>query len=108
VLSPLSWWNDLYVNLPLAYLAANVAYHVHPRLFLPMFAGAYWFTNLLGLLLLHWGARRAVQPDRAAWSRTEAWRWLLISFVYTAAVVALCSLGVLRPVRDYLGVGRAF
>ncbi len=102
VLSPLSWWNDLYVNLPLAYLAANLAHRVHPRLFAVAFTGAYWLTNVLGLVLMQWGARRAAGSGQAPWSRSEGWRWLAVSLLYTAAVVALWAVGVLRPMWEYL------
>ena len=35
LLSPLSWWNDTFVNLPLAYLFASLVSLASHRLFAP-------------------------------------------------------------------------
>jgi hypothetical protein len=102
ILSPLSWWNDLWVNIPIAYAAANLARWVHPRLFLPALIAAYWITNLVGLLLLHAGIRGAVADKPAGLNRAALLRWLLISLVYTAVIAGLVHWNVLRPVEMYL------
>lgn len=104
LLSPLSWWNDLWINIPLAYLAANGVALLYPAWFAPAFAGAYWLTNLLGLLLLHAGARTAVTPAAAPLRGGALGRWLLISLLYTLAILALVHSGLLRPWREYLGL----
>ncbi len=41
LLSPLSWWNDLFVNVPLAYLFALPFSQLHVQLYLPAFVLAY-------------------------------------------------------------------
>ena len=50
ILSPLTWWNDLVVNIPLAYLFSIPFTLLHDNLFLPSFVIGYWFTNLLGFI----------------------------------------------------------
>jgi hypothetical protein len=101
LLSPLSWWNDLYVNLPIAYLAANAVSHVDRRLFLPGLAGAYWLTNIAGLLLLHAGAVGATGRGSPKMGKRGMWKWLWLSVLYTLAVVALSMLGIIRPLSEY-------
>ncbi|MFA5042538.1 MAG: hypothetical protein WC381_01680 [Kiritimatiellia bacterium] len=88
MLSPISWWNDAVVNLPIAYLAAQLAALLDPRLFLIAFVGAYWATNLLGLLGMHVSARKLFrQPERGISLR----RYFLISLLYTLLIVALAQ-----------------
>ncbi len=56
ILSPLSWWNDPVVNIPISYAAALLAATIHPALFPAAFLAAYLATNALGLMMLHWAA----------------------------------------------------
>ena len=102
VLSPLSWWNDLYVNLPISYLVANGAYCIHPRLFMPAMVGAYWLTNVIGLALMHAGAVRASKDGAPAPDWRGTVKWVLFSLLYTGAVLALWKLGLLRPAEEYI------
>ena len=55
VLSPLSWWNDLYVNVPIAYLFSIPFTLIRESLFMPAFIVGYWLSNLVGLLLFDRG-----------------------------------------------------
>ena len=60
VLSPLSWWNDALVNIPLS-LAAGYAIHKITGINLDLaVAGAYTASNILGIALLAWGAGGAM------------------------------------------------
>lgn len=102
LLSPLSWWNDLYVNLPIAYAAANLAYSLGPRLFLPTFLMAYWLTNVAGLLLLHAGAHGALRGRLPPLDKAGLVKWAVITLGYAVVVVALYRFGVLRPLTAYL------
>jgi hypothetical protein len=91
ILSPLSWWNDLLVNVPLAYLFAVPFSFADERLFLPAFVLGYWLTNILGFVLLHLGAGRVFKPDRPVDLRRD----LLISVGYTLLIVLLVAGGLL-------------
>ena len=98
VLSPLSWWNDLLVNVPLAYLFALPFALLREALFLPAFILGYWITNVAGFVLLHIGAGRAVRPDRPVDLRRD----LLISIGYTLLILLLVLSGVLPNPADFL------
>lgn len=101
ILSPLSWWNDLWINLPLAYAVANLAHAAGARMFLPTFIAAYWATNLLGLILMHVGIRGAATEKVPAFNSAGTYWWLALSLGYTAAIAVLVRLEILRPVGDY-------
>jgi len=51
LLSPLSWWNDAFVNVPLAYVGAWLISFVYKPGFAVAFVFWYWITNILGLFL---------------------------------------------------------
>jgi len=98
-LSPLTWWNDLFVNVPLAYLLTIPFTLITEQLFLPTFIIAYWLTNLLGFLLLHWGSLGLLNRQYSAINIRHS---LLISVVYTAIILLMVILGWLAPPTHYL------
>jgi hypothetical protein len=58
LLSPLSWWNDVLLNLPLAYAFGFLFSLLSEKLFLPTMVVGYWLTNILGFILMHRGLIR--------------------------------------------------
>jgi len=101
-LSPLSWWNDLYVNIPIAYVLAWPFGLIDSRLFGLFFIVFYWATNLLGFLLLHHGLRSVVTEDLGALSsRNRFLRDLVISLAYSGILLLLVYLGVIRYPQGY-------
>ena len=86
ILSPLSWWNDLLVNVPLSYLLSWPFSIIDQRLFLPAFVVAYWLTNLLGFLMMHWGGHGLLVNRTVALSVRKS---LLVSLIYTLIIVLM-------------------
>jgi hypothetical protein len=102
ILSPLSWWNDLYVNIPIAYFVASLISPDRSRIFTFSLAGAYWFTNALGLVLMQVGGTNLFCKPAIKLNRRGALTWLAWSLIYTLALVLLCQIGLIRPLPDYL------
>jgi hypothetical protein len=100
MLSPLSWWNDLFVNIPLAVAFAWVISLFYKPAFQASVIVGYWLTNVLGFVLMHKGTQ-AMVAEKSKYSRRELLRDLGISLVYTALIVLLIVLGVLQPVQNY-------
>ncbi len=99
ILSPLSWWNDLLVNVPLAYLFSLPFSLLDERLFLSSFILGYWLSNLFGLLLLHWGGSSLLRDKRPGISI----KWsIVVSLLYSFIMIILVLLGWLAPPTDYL------
>ena len=97
ILSPLSWWNDVFVNLPLAYLFASLVSLVSQRLFGPALVAGYWLTNIAGLLLLARGSAQALGGTGKQNRQRELWLSMAAATGYTLLALALVRLGVLRP-----------
>lgn len=101
LLSPLSFWNDLFFNIPIAYGAAALAGLISPKLYLPSLIIVYWLTNLAGLLLMHYGAVKAFDKMDRKKKRKRLFVNLVASLVYTAILVAAVKLGWLKFPLQY-------
>lgn len=101
LLSPLSWWNDLLVNVPLAVGFAWLVSLVYEPAFTVAAVVGYWLTNVLGFVLMHKGARHAMTGEKPPWSWKEVRKDVLISLAYTLLILLLVKLGVLQPVTEY-------
>jgi hypothetical protein len=101
MLSPLSWWNDLFVNIPLAVGFAWVVSLIYKPAFEASLILGYLLTNMLGFVLMHFGARKVLAnpadpPKRHRWLADIA-----VAAGYTAIVVILVRVGVLKPIQNY-------
>jgi hypothetical protein len=101
MLSPLSWWNDLFVNVPLALAFAWVVSLFYKPVFAPALVLGYWLTNVLGFILLHKGAQKMLSDKQRPYSRRDLLRDVGVSLLYTALIVVLVKFGILQPIKDY-------
>jgi hypothetical protein len=102
MLSPLSWWNDLFVNVPLALAFAWVVSVFYRPAFEVSLVVGYWLTNLLGFMLLHKGGEKLFSNENKPYSRRALLRDVGISLGYTLLIVVLVKFGVLKPIQNYL------
>lgn len=97
LLSPLCWWNDLVINLPVAWLVARLVAVWQPAWFTPGLVLGYWLSNVAGILLLQSSAlevfRDAEEPRNP---RRELLVGLATSTAYSLAVFALVKTGLLH------------
>lgn len=100
MLSPFSWWNDLIVNVPIAYAVAWVVGKFVSGLFLPVFVIAYWGTNVLGMILLQKGGQKILKGDDAVYGKKAFVKDIIITGVYTIILSALIYGGILK--QDFL------
>lgn len=101
ILSPLSWWNDLVINLPLAYVVALPIGALSKKLFFPTLIVGYWLTNLLGFVLMHQGLKSVFAHRQQKSLRQELGKIILISLGYTILLVVAVKLGWLKFLPDY-------
>jgi hypothetical protein len=62
LLSPLSWWNDLFFNFPIAWAFGYGINGLHPGWFVPATITGYWLSNVLGMVMMHFRFESAEQP----------------------------------------------
>jgi hypothetical protein len=108
MLSPLSWWNDAVVNLPLAWLFASAvaliyrpAAEPNSKMFDALVILGYWLTNILGLVLMHKGAQQMLAAEAKKYTRRELLKDVGVSLLYTALIVILLKTGILKPISAY-------
>jgi len=99
ILSPLSWWNDMVINVPLAYIFSLPFSLIDQRLFLPGFILGYWLSNLLGFLMLHWGGENLIRQHRIPFSTRRS---LIISTLYSIIIIIFVLLEWLSPPTEML------
>jgi hypothetical protein len=105
LLSPLSWWNDLFVNVPLALAFAWLVSLFHPPAFEECLVIGYWLTNVLGFVLMHKGAQKIFSDKDRNYSARDLLRDAGISLIYTGLILGLIGLGVLKPLGSYFAKG---
>ena len=103
LLSPLSWWNDLYINIPLAYMGAWLSSLAWKAAFMPAFIAFYWATNILGFVLMHKGICRigGKRCDRSSYTRKDLAKDVALTVAYTVAMVILVRFEVVHLLEGH-------
>jgi len=101
MLSPLSWWNDAYVNIPIALVFAWIISLFYKPAFGLSFVLGYWLTNVAGFVLMHKGAKKILSSDEKRYARRELMKDIGISLAYTLLIVVLVQYKVIAPFGDY-------
>lgn len=97
MLSPLSWWNDLFFNLPVAYGLGYLVGIFFPHLFLPAAIAGYWLSNVLGILLMQLGLIDVVQGEAKERNlKKELFTGVASSTVYTLVILSLMHFHILE------------
>jgi len=101
LLSPLSWWNDIIINIPLAYLFSFPFILISNNLFLPSFIIGYLLTNILGFTIMHKGIQLYKESSSSPiWKELK--KNLLISLLYTILVFILVLFDIIKSPADLL------
>lgn len=107
LLSPLCWWNDLVINLPLAYGVGLLVKQFRPEWFAGGLIAGYWLSNVVGIVLMQTSALEVFQePGQPSNLRRELLWGLVTSTVYTLVVFVLVQTGVIHtplPELDITG-----
>lgn len=93
ILSPLTWWNDAFVNLPLSYLTANVLFYIIPIPFMWLVVVSYWITNLIGLVFMYLSGKSLILSSRDR--KKTIMTMLIFTAIYTLVIVYLDKVGKL-------------
>ena len=102
MLSPISWWNDLFFNFPIAYGFGYLVSAIAPGWFLPATIVGYWLSNVVGIVMMQMGIVDWVAGDRPRNWRRELWWGIGGSTVYSIAIALLAYFQIL-PLPDLGG-----
>lgn len=96
MLSPLSWWNDLFFNLPIAYFFGYVCSLVYADLLVPCAIAGYWVSNIAGIFLMQLGAVDILQNQPKQRNlKQELLTGVISSSAYTIVILALLQFKIL-------------
>jgi hypothetical protein len=96
LLSPLCWWNDLIFNLPIAYGVGYLGSLVSAGWFLPGLIAGYWLSNVIGFILMQFGAVDALQKTAQPRNpQKELLMGVVSSTIYTLVILALVQLHII-------------
>lgn len=95
LLSPLTAWNDILINIPLAYIFANITVFIWPFNFLATTIAWYWLTNAIGLIMMA-ASGQSLFRDRKNLAR-EAVILAVTIALYSVVLIALHFFGILKP-----------
>jgi hypothetical protein len=96
MLSPLSWWNDVFFNLPIAIAVGYAISWLHPSWFVPGTLAGYWLSNVVGMVMMQFGATDIF------WRMRDA----ILNVIYSSGLAVRhciplpCGPGVLARFRD--------
>lgn len=97
MLSPLSFWNDIFFNLPLAYGFGYLCSCFSADWLLPGSIVGYWLSNLAGVLLMQVGAIDVFQGQPQPRNlKKELLMGVLSSSAYSLILVALVQWKILE------------
>ncbi|MDJ0621005.1 MAG: hypothetical protein QNJ63_30420 [Calothrix sp. MO_192.B10] len=101
MLSPLSWWNDLFFNLPIAYLFGYLCNWIFPDSFIAGTIVGYWLSNVLGILMMQMGATDIFLGERPKNFKKDMAIGLGSSTAYTLLILGLVYFHILE-LPDFL------
>lgn len=106
LLSPLCWWNDLVINLPIAYGVGLLVKHWKPEWFTGGMILGYWLSNVAGIVLMQTSAMEVFREKSEAGNgslKKEILWGLLTSTLYTLAIYGLVQLNIIHTPIPELG-----
>lgn len=90
LLSPLCWWNDLIINLPLAYSFGKIISIFSPHLLIPASIIGYWLSNIIGIILMQLGAVNFINNSQKECNLAKnVWTGVGTSTAFTVIAVIL-------------------
>lgn len=101
MLSPLSWWNDVFFNLPIALAFGYAVNWFHADWFLPGTVVGYWLSNVVGIVVMQLGATEIFFDEDQRNLKRDLLMGISGSTLYTIAVALLVYFGVLQT-PDFL------
>lgn len=98
VLSPLTFWNDAFVNIPLSYLMANILVRLIKADFLWLVLISYWITNILGVYLMYAAGKDVVRKREGVVK--DIISLIITTAAYSLIIVVLSRMGIIRPLSQ--------
>lgn len=95
LLSPFTTWNDAFINIPIAYIFANLLKSFLHVDFLVLVVALYWITNGVGILLMYVSGVGLARSGNSL--AKEVFKLLATLIFYSAILAVLTRIGIMKP-----------
>jgi len=95
ILSPISWWNDIFINIPISYAVASSIHYFVKLPFIWLTLACYWLSNILGLLMMFVSARDSIY--RSENKLRSIFDLVLVTVFFSLVLFVLERSGALLP-----------
>ncbi len=95
VLSPMTWWNDAFINIPIAYFLASFTKHLAKTDFLWSFIFYYWLSNIVGVFMMFIAGRSVINEKKA---KTKKFAIIFDIVFYSLLIGVLVYFNILKPI----------
>ncbi|MEM9771192.1 MAG: hypothetical protein AAF889_06285 [Cyanobacteria bacterium P01_D01_bin.73] len=101
MLSPLSWWNDVFFNLPIAYAFGYAVSWLSEGWFIPGTVVGYWLSNVIGIVMMQVGITDVARGDHQRNLKRDILWGVIGSTLYSVIIVLLARWEILS-IPDFL------
>ncbi|MFH0764110.1 MAG: hypothetical protein V1927_03825 [Candidatus Omnitrophota bacterium] len=95
LLSPFTFWNDAFINIPISYLCANLFIRLFPSDFLLTVLIFYWMSNLIGIFMMYVCGKNILKGGENL--ILELAKLLCAITLYSLMLLILGRMGILKP-----------
>lgn len=95
LLSPLTLWNDAFINIPISYVCASLVTKFSDIDFLQSVLVFYWLSNLLGIGLMFFSGRLMAKDKGYSFGSVLSTAFTII--IYSVILILLVDLNILKP-----------
>lgn len=93
LLSPFTTWNDVIINIPLAYFSASLFFNFFHYNFTALVIIFYWLSNGLGLVLMYIAGRNTLKEKKLSLKSI-----LVTLLIYTIILFVIDKFFTLKPI----------
>lgn len=94
ILSPFSWWNDILVNIPLAYFLAIPFCKISKGFFLFAFMFFYVMTNVIGIIMIRRSAIFLKNKEQKKYTKKQIKIDIIMMVIFTILIFILVKINI--------------
>lgn len=97
LLSPLTFWNDIFVNIPISYLVASFLARFTHINFGVLVVACYWVSNIVGLVMMYISGKNIAHQGKGM--AREIFGIVAAIVIYSVALLLLTWAGIINPLQ---------
>jgi hypothetical protein len=95
LLSPLTFWNDLFINIPVAYFTSSLLRRFFNWDFALLVIVCYWASNIVGVIMMYLSGKNIIKQGGSIPREIAILLGAMIA--YSVILVLIAKTGILKP-----------